>query len=31
LSGTIIRGTPTLLNAVGNHHERKLQRLMGTI
>jgi hypothetical protein len=26
LSGTIIRGTPRLLNSVGNHHQHKLQR-----
>jgi hypothetical protein len=31
LSGTVIRGTPTLLHTVGNHHQHKLQRLMGTI
>jgi hypothetical protein len=31
LSGTIIRGTPTLLNSAGNHHQCKLQRLMGAI
>jgi hypothetical protein len=31
LSGTIIRGTPTLLNSAGNHHQHKLQRLMGAI
>jgi hypothetical protein len=31
LSGTVIRGTPTLLNTAGNHHQHKLQRLMGTI
>jgi hypothetical protein len=31
LSGTVIRGTPTLLNTAGNHHQRKLQRLMGAI
>jgi hypothetical protein len=31
LSGTIIRGTPTLLNSAGNHHQHKLQRLMGVI
>jgi hypothetical protein len=28
--GTVIRGTPTLLNMAGNHHQHKL-RLMGTI
>jgi hypothetical protein len=26
LSGTIIRGTPRLLNSAGNHHQHKLQR-----
>jgi hypothetical protein len=31
MSGTIIRGTPTLLNSAGNHHQHKLQRLMGAI
>jgi hypothetical protein len=31
LSGTVIRGTPTLLNTAGNHHQHKLQRLMGII
>ena len=31
LSGTIIRVPPTLLNSAGNHHQRKLQRLMGAI
>jgi hypothetical protein len=31
VSGTVIRGTPTLLNTAGNHHQHKLQRLMGTI
>ena len=31
LSGTVIRGTPTLLNTAGNHHQHKLQRLMGTV
>jgi hypothetical protein len=31
LSGTIIRVPPTLLNSAGNHHQCKLQRLMGAI
>jgi hypothetical protein len=31
LSGTVIRGTPTLLNTAGNHHQHKPQRLMGTV
>jgi hypothetical protein len=31
LSGTVIRGTPTLLNTAGYHHQHKLQRLMGAI
>jgi hypothetical protein len=31
LSGTVIRGTPTLLNTAGNHHQHKLQRLMDTV
>jgi hypothetical protein len=31
LLGTVIRGTPTLLNTAGNHHQHKPQRLMGTI
>jgi hypothetical protein len=31
MSSTIIRGTPRLLNSAGNHHQRKLQRLMGAI
>jgi hypothetical protein len=31
MSGTIIRVPPTLLNSAGNHHQRKLQRLMGAI
>jgi hypothetical protein len=31
LSGTIIRGTPTLLYTAGNHHQHKPQRLMSTI
>jgi hypothetical protein len=31
LLGTIIRGTPTLLNSAGNHHQHKLQGLMGAI
>jgi hypothetical protein len=31
LSGTVIRGIPTLLNTAGNHHQHKLQRLMGTV
>jgi hypothetical protein len=31
LSGTVIRGTPTLLNTAGNHHQHELQRLMGAI
>jgi hypothetical protein len=31
LSGTIIRGTPNTLNSAGNHHQHKLQSLMGAI
>jgi hypothetical protein len=31
LSGTVIRGTPTLLNTAGNHPQHKPQRLMGTV
>jgi hypothetical protein len=31
VSGTVIRGTPTLLNTAGNRHQHKLQRLMGAI
>jgi hypothetical protein len=31
MSGTVIRSTPTLLNTAGNHHQCKLQRLMGAI
>ena len=31
LSSTIIRVPPTLLNSAGNHHQHKLQRLMGAI
>jgi hypothetical protein len=31
LSGTVIRGTPTLLNTAGKHPQHKLQRLMGTV
>jgi hypothetical protein len=31
LSGTVIRGTPTLLNTTGNHHQHKPQRLMGAV
>jgi hypothetical protein len=31
LSGTVIRGTPTLLNTAGKHPQHRPQRLMGTI
>jgi hypothetical protein len=31
LSGTIIRGTPTLLNTAGKHHQDKPQGLMGSV
>jgi hypothetical protein len=31
VSGTIIRGTPRLLNSAGNHHQHKLQRPDGAI
>jgi hypothetical protein len=31
LSGTVIREPPTLLYTAGNHHQHKLQRLIGTI
>jgi hypothetical protein len=29
--GIVIRGTPTLLNTVGNHPQHKPRRLMGTV
>jgi hypothetical protein len=29
MSETIIRDAPTLLNSAGNHHQHKLQSLMG--
>jgi hypothetical protein len=31
MSGTVIRGTPMLLNTAGKHHQHKLQRLMSTV
>jgi hypothetical protein len=31
VSGTVIRGTSTLLNTAGNHHQHKPQRLMGAV
>jgi hypothetical protein len=31
LSGTVIRGTPMLLNLAGKHLQNKLQRLISTV